>query len=1083
MAANALAARDAAAAALANLNREITRYKAKPNPSNRLLNSKLEKLQSMKDDLFDKHCLYAEKAGLALTAIEQTNYINPLMDTASDLADELEVLIEQMDEMVVTNQKTLDDAALEQAKQNEITVAIEQNSSDELTLRDRVVTMLAIVTDPAKNDKEDATTVRSHLHQIEDLLQDQTKSWNALKVLPLTEEKRTELFATHQELRSYVSKSIVDATTYVSKIDPDSDILKRAESVTSSSSVNGDSNSNDSNRLLRLEKTKCPTFSGDIRNYARFRADFNNFVAPIYRDKANQVYVLKTNCLKGDVKKLVDNMSDLDSIWERLQGRYGDHMQIVNVVLKSIQNFTFGKSDHDKSLVKLVDELERGVEDLDSISSKQHLANALTVTIIEEKLTGSKFITRWLQKNCSSTGDDRFNEIFSFLKQERKQAERLILLTEKKNESNRNPPRTPPGNPGNRGRQEGNVNHADAEGGNGNFNRNHGCIIHPEANHFTRRCRQFLRKNVEERGQLLREKNWCKLCLSTSHGANPCPFEATWQKCGVDGCQLSHSKLVHGCTIPEINCHAIAVNASVSTPGSPGQTLLLIEKIKTSDGASIISFWDNGSTITLVSREYAVGKRLPGLPVSYDLLTVGGNRSTHHTTLYSLTIVDREQNKHTIQAFEIEEICGTLKNVQTDRFAQLFNLTSAAEIRRPKGKVQVLIGSNYLSLHPTKICAKEGLVLFESSFGTGRILGGNHHQVQETNVINADARLCASAHICNVRVTKDRIANPGLDFMTLEGFGVEAPRRCNNCKKCKECQFEAYQLSREKQRQLDIIRQNTSFDPVENVWTATYPCQVDPSTLPNNKPQARALVEKTEKRLLKDPATLAKFNEQFQNLLDRGVLVEISEEEDKEYAGPVFYVSMHEVHKPSSTSTPLRLVINSSLRYQGKSPNDTWMSGPNSLNDMFGILLRLREHKYAIIGDIKKMYTKILTTAKEKHMRRILWRFANTGELFKTFGVDCVMFGDRPAATIASVVIRETANIYKDINNEASEKIINDTFVDNITTGTDSKENIPILIKDITTILGHGGMDMHEFVVSGDSAPELLSLLGAGDDC
>ena len=57
MAANALAARDAAAAALANLNREITRYKAKPNPSNRLLNSKLEKLQSMKDDLFHKHCL------------------------------------------------------------------------------------------------------------------------------------------------------------------------------------------------------------------------------------------------------------------------------------------------------------------------------------------------------------------------------------------------------------------------------------------------------------------------------------------------------------------------------------------------------------------------------------------------------------------------------------------------------------------------------------------------------------------------------------------------------------------------------------------------------------------------------------------------------------------------------------------------------------------------------------------------------------------------------------------------------------------------------------------------------------------
>ena len=96
----------------------------------------------------------------------------------------------------------------------------------------------------------------------------------------------------------------------------------------------------------------------------------------------------------------------------------------------------------------------------------------------------------------------------------------------------------------------------------------------------------------------------------------------------------------------------------------------------------------------------------------------------------------------------------------------------------------------------------------------------------------------------------------------------------------------------------------------------------------------------------------------------------------------------------------MRIVNYSSLKFQGLSPNDVWVKGPNTLNDMFGIMLRFRTHKHALIGDIKKMYTQIHTTITEKHMRRVLWRFLKTDEGFKTYGVNRVMFGDRPAAAI-----------------------------------------------------------------------------------
>ena len=89
--------------------------------------------------------------------------------------------------------------------------------------------------------------------------------------------------------------------------------------------------------------------------------------------------------------------------------------------------------------------------------------------------------------------------------------------------------------------------------------------------------------------------------------------------------------------------------------------------------------------------------------------------------------------------------------------------------------------------------------------------------------------------------------------------------------------------------------------------------------------QASTLAERTEKRLSKDPNTAKLYNEQFHELIDRGVLVEISEEELKSYKGPVAYVNPHEVYKPESASTPVRIVIDSSLKFQGLSPNDVWV--------------------------------------------------------------------------------------------------------------------------------------------------------------
>ena len=544
--------------------------------------------------------------------------------------------------------------------------------------------------------------------------------------------------------------------------------------------------------------------------------------------------------------------------------------------------------------------------------------------------------------------------------------------------------------------------------------------------------------------------------------------------------------MIHGCGLPGISASVQPTNLILQQPLDSNNTevtasvelnrnvLLLIEKIETEKGP-VSSFWDSGSTISLTSREFAVRVNLKGVPVSYDLTTVGGVVTTQNSTMYELVIIDRKGNKHKITLYEIEDICGEMGSINVNGVIHLFPSLKISDVIRTSGKIEMLIGMDCAKLHPKSICEKGGLVLYRSRFGSGKILGGTHPAVSSSDKMNATAHRTAHAQVSNIRV------HSGVDFFTAEQFGVNVPPRCKRCKGCKECRYETHELSYEERQSLDVIRSNAHLDPTNNRWTTTYPFKSDPHILEDNKEQAIQLMKKQEKRLLKDSVAASKYCEQFQSFLDRGVLVEIAEEEMNNYKGPVCYVSAHEVMKEDSSSTPVRLVINPSLKYKGRCLNDLLMKGPNALNDLFGIQLRFRVHFYGLIADVSKMYHTIHTTEVEKHLRRLVFRHLKTDEKPKVYGPTRVMFGDRPAAAISAHCIRETADIYKHIDEQASELIKNDTYVDDLTSGADTIEDIERLKINIVEILEKGGFQIKGFVTSYDDSPETLALLGTGE--
>ena len=100
-------------------------------------------------------------------------------------------------------------------------------------------------------------------------------------------------------------------------------------------------------------------------------------------------------------------------------------------------------------------------------------------------------------------------------------------------------------------------------------------MIHPNSGHFTRKCKHFWKKSVQERNQIVKDLKACKLCLSISHIGEVCPYEASWKPCGVNNCEVINNRLLHEDN--EVNMHIQATVQSDSNKET--RTLLLMQEV------------------------------------------------------------------------------------------------------------------------------------------------------------------------------------------------------------------------------------------------------------------------------------------------------------------------------------------------------------------------------------------------------------------------------------------------------------------------------------------------------------------------
>ena len=142
------------------------------------------------------------------------------------------------------------------------------------------------------------------------------------------------------------------------------------------------------------------------------------------------------------------------------------------------------------------------------------------------------------------------------------------------------------------------------------------------------------------------------------------------------------------------------------------------------------------------------------------------------------------------------------------------------------------------------------------------------------------------------------------------------------------------------------------------------------------------------------------------------------------------------------------------------------------LNNLLGVLLRFRENRVAVAGDISKMYHTIAMSTQDQHTHRFLWREMKEQCKPDVYVMTAVSFGDKPAAAIAALALKKTAEMSEEQFPEASNTIKKNAYVDDIIDSFDNHEEAKRITKNIDQVLAKGSFKIKEWEISGESTSE-----------
>ncbi|XP_071580864.1 uncharacterized protein [Temnothorax nylanderi] len=253
-------------------------------------------------------------------------------------------------------------------------------------------------------------------------------------------------------------------------------------------------------------------------------------------------------------------------------------------------------------------------------------------------------------------------------------------------------------------------------------------------------------------------------------------------------------------------------------------------------------------------------------------------------------------------------------------------------------------------------------------------------------------------------------------------------------------------------------------------YVVRLPFRKAPTSLAETRKPAERLLSTMERRCDQDSRFGELYRAFMQEYEDLQHMTEVSSSNDN--ATGKCYLPHHGVFKEASSTTKLRVVFNGSQRTKsGELLNSHLHVGANLLPALADVITRWRRYRVALVSDIKQMYRQILVHPKDRGFQRILWRRKLT-ELLRELLLNTVTYGLACSPFLAIRSLIQLANDEKARYPQGAVALLEDRYVDDIQTGTDTIPGAIALQTELRELCMAGGFPLRKWSSNCEEALE-----------
>ena len=260
-------------------------------------------------------------------------------------------------------------------------------------------------------------------------------------------------------------------------------------------------------------------------------------------------------------------------------------------------------------------------------------------------------------------------------------------------------------------------------------------------------------------------------------------------------------------------------------------------------------------------------------------------------------------------------------------------------------------------------------------------------------------------------------------------------------------------------------------------YSVKLPCKEGYDKLPDNYANSLGRMKGQLRRLRKEPNLLREYDSIIREQAELGIIEQVV---DLERAERVHYLPHQAVIRREAVTTKLRIVYDASSKESksGTSLNDCLQVGPSLNPLLYSILVRFRENRVALVGDIEKAFLNVEVNEGDRDCLRFLWVDNIESEKFETtvYWFCRVVFGLNSSLFLLNATLRHHVSRYLGVDPEFVQKMLESFYVDDLVSGESTEQGAYELYDKAKSRMSKGGFRLRKWLTNNKGLREKIEV-------